>query len=225
MTSVRPLRCGACGGPVTYRAKFCAYCRAKLDFRTEPVLADRGRPACIFDLREGISPPGTRPYKDYYEPKKGIGFQMKVPDTRRALGATPPKLRDSIARLSAICHDPCGMIAVGARTHQIGAAWAGYFVTVWPARREVFARKEAMGKDTAFKDLLARQVVRELGGVGASNTLEVRCADSFFEVYVNGTKTLTFEDAHFSFGEHAWAVDAVGGTAIVTLQSFEVDEL
>jgi hypothetical protein len=219
------LRCPSCGAPVTFRARFCAYCRAALDFRSTPSLAGAGRPARIFDLKDGISLPGTKPYTNWYTPKPGVGFELKVDPGRRAYGQTDPKLRDSIARITGVCHDPYGTFAIGARAHQIGALSAGYFFVLSPSRREVFARRDIASKDDAFTTVIVRQAAHEIAGVGATNTLEVRCADSLFEVYVNGAKVTAFEDAHFCFGEHAWAVDAETAQTRVTIEKFEVEEL
>ena len=56
-------------------------------------------------------------------------------------------------------------------------------------------------------------------GVGATNDVELRFADSVFQIVLNDVRVTTIVDAAFGFGGLAWVVGSHGGPAQVLLQN------
>ena len=223
--TVHALTCPKCGAPVTFRAPFCSYCRTSLAFGGVPELSADSDPVRIFDLKEGILLPGLTA-SPIIEPKVGVGLTFTLAAASRLQRGVSPSMRDSITTITAVCHDPRGLFGVGARVHQLGTMSAAYRVYVRPAYRDFRVLRIAASDKAVFEHTVSDfQASREIQGVGAKNTLELRASDSVFHVLINGKTVKTFEDAHFCFGEHSWVVGAEAPDAKITLEHFEISAL
>ncbi len=58
-----------------------------------------------------------------------------------------------------------------------------------------------------------------IGGVGTVNDVELRFADSVFQVVLNGQRVATIVDASFGFGGLAWVVGSHPTASRVVLQA------
>jgi len=216
--SSHTLTCPQCGAPVTFRSSFCAYCRAPLAAALAPKL-ERGAPLALNDLKGGI----TLPFAQHAVPRPGRGLEFTLPETGAWREPVGPLVRDSVARVAAVCHDAHGSFGVGARCHRLGSVIAGYRVVLRPAYRDFSVVRFASYPGGVYvANVLPPRPSEMIAGVGQRNTVEIRCADSLFTVLVNDRHAHTFEDAHFVFGHDVWLVGAAQPGARVTLESVDV---
>jgi hypothetical protein len=105
--------------------------------------------------------------------------------------------------------DPNAGIGVSAR-QQEESATGGYSLLVVPYFRSVnLARVVASTTHVYSTPLHAYEFQRCVRPVGQPNEIELRCADSILQVFVNGHQVAACVDATFGFGGFCWRLQSL----------------
>jgi hypothetical protein len=158
---------------------------AALDFRSRPMPGENGL--------AGVVTAGPE------------GRLMTINGNHAYSGTLPGVLRDACVSVSAVCHEPrCGFGVTG-RVQKTGMASTSYSLMVHPDVRAYRVQRLLVTKEKSFVETLHDwEVVPAVGGIGALNRVELRYADSAFQVVINGVKVASLVDARFGFGDTGW---------------------
>lgn len=201
------LECDHCGGPVSFRAPFCAYCRAKLTWDAQVVL-ERGAAILDFDLRH-VPLPTEKPGGASFFPRRPEGTLVESGPAALLNANLPPRLRDACLVIRGTCLDVHGSISLIARTHKSQTAKVCYELVFYPAYRSYrLSRVVWLGPGIGAEIIRDFTYAEPIAGVGKSNELELRVADSLFQVHVNGTLVTSIVEEAFGFGQFGWATSS-----------------
>jgi hypothetical protein len=206
MSPARVLSCAACGAPVSFRAPSCAYCRASLSWDALPELR-RGEPVAVLAFAGGAPPPQGLLPNTRVAPGEGLVVDnVTNGSTRLAIGR---EQADGVAMVRGRCLDAHGGLGVLVRVHQAAPASIGYALRIRPALRAFTVRRFLTTAREVFHDVLRPwETVTAIGGVGATNEIELRYGDSVLHVLVNGAHLDTLVDACFGYGATCWEASA-----------------
>ena len=212
--SSKQLSCENCGGPLSYGAPFCAYCRRPLHWGRH-VAIERGEQFFFRDFRHDKLP-GSSVAQTRHD---GSLVPVEKENWER-WGSFEPKLRDACIAVRGVALDASGDFGVYARMHAQGDAKAAYQLKIYPAFRSWRLRREAwVSKATHVSPLVDWEFSPLIGGVGTVNEVELRFSDSVFQVVLNGQNAATVVDASFGFGLLGWVCGSHPGPSQVLLQS------
>ena len=212
--SSKQLSCANCGGPLSYGAPFCAYCRRPLQWGRH-VAIERGEAFFSKDFRHD-SVPGCSIAQRRHD---GALVGVEKENWER-WGSFEPKLRDACVAVRGVALDENGDFGVYARMHAQGDAKAAYQLKIYPAFRSWRLRREAwVTKATHVSSIVDWEFSPLIGGIGTVNEVELRFSDSVFQVVLNGQNAATVVDASFGFGLLGWVCGSHPGPSNVLLQS------
>jgi len=216
----RALDCNKCGGPVSFMSAFCPWCRVPLTWSDVPHL---GRGAVIVERQYGREPqlsPELAKWKGRPEPGVGVWFDMQTNKSTRGKIVRP--IADVAATLTCIVHDSGGF-GLYVRAHDAQDAVVCYVMRVRPMYRSYNFMRLASAAGVVHLDRIRPwEAVSVVRPAGQSNTIEVRCADSIFNLFVNDTHVATVVDARFGFGEVHWELSAYDAPSRICLVSASV---
>jgi hypothetical protein len=197
------LTCPKCGAPTTWNAPFCAYCRAPLTWGSSPVDLDRGDPLFALDFASDALPEGGK-----VSTQRTDGALVEIRDPRfEQYGPFAPRVRDVCIAMRGTALDDSGSFGVSARVQEEGGARTSYQLKVYPSLRAWMLRREATYTGKVYSEAIADwEHTPAVAGVGQENEIELRCADSLFQVLINGRRVVSTVDASFGFGGLAWVV-------------------
>jgi hypothetical protein len=197
------LECEHCGAPVTYKSPFCPYCRAKLTWGAHAVL-QRGAPIVHADLGRDPIPSEDGRVGEPQKRPDGVLFSPKPAKLHR--GHFAHRFRDVCAMVRGVCFEQQGTIGIMARMHKHGRSSAGYEVEIYPGFRS-FRFRRVLWVDGELQHVIVHdwEHTPAIGGPGRVNELELRCADSLFQLVVNGELVLSLVEAAFGFGQFGWS--------------------
>ena len=209
------LSCERCGGPIQYGSTFCAYCRTPLQWGRH-VAIERGEPFFTMNLAQDKLPGGGKTVTQRHD-----GTLVPVEKADWELwGEFAPKLRDGCMALRGVALDPNADFGVYVRLHSEGEAKTVYQLKIYPAFRTWRMRRESWWKTKTFADIMNDwEFCSAIRGVGQVNDVELRFADSVFQIVLNDFRVTTIVDASFGFGGLAWVVGSHGGPAQILLQN------
>ena len=212
--SSKQLSCENCGGPLSFGAPFCAYCRRPLQWGRH-VAIERGPQFFVKDFSRDAVPGSS------LAERRSDGSVITVEKQNwERWGSFEPKLRDACIAVRGVALDPSGSLGVYARMHAQGDAKAAYQLKVYPAFRSWRMRREAwVTKATHVSSLVDWEFSPLIGGVGTVNEVELRFSDSVFQVVLNGQTAATVVDASFGFGLLGWVCGSDSSPSQVLLQS------
>lgn len=212
--SSKALTCQNCGGPLSFGAPFCAYCRVPLQWGRH-VSIERGELFFSRDFSRDPLPNCT------VGKRRADGTVVALEkDNWERWGTFEPKVRDACVALRGVALDANGGLGVYARVHTQGDTKAAYQLKIYPAFRSWRLRREAWSKKTTHTQAIVDwEFSPYIGGVGVSNEVELRFADSVFQVVLNGHSVATMVDASFGFGMLGWVVGSFPTTAEVLVQA------
>ena len=196
------LSCDHCGGPVTYQAPFCPFCRAAQSWDAHVVLR---RGAILADVDTVQQPLPTRSSTPFGRRVDG-GVLLEPSAGKIQKGLFPFDLRDACVRVRATALDAGATFGLLFRVCSHGDTEAGYDLQVFPAFRSFRLRRLLWHKGKLQEVVLHRwehgTVVRPFG---QTNDLELRGADAVFQIVINGMLTATVLDAAFCYGAVGWS--------------------
>ncbi len=198
------LECTHCGAPVTYKVPFCPYCRAKLAWDAHLML-QRAAPFAMLDLARDPLPAEEKRWTDPVQRPDGT---LLVPDPSKLhRGHFRLQLRNACCVVAGVCLDPHGILGIMARMHKHGRSACGYQLAVYPAFKS-FRFRRLLWIDGELQHVITHdwEFAPQIAGVGQSNEVELRAADSLFQILVNGEITASIVDACFGFGQFGWCV-------------------
>jgi hypothetical protein len=204
----RNLSCERCGGPVAFQAPFCGYCRAPIHWSPLLDIEPAGDFAAL-DLREQALPGEQGLAKVISAGPEGR--LLTINGTAAYSGTLPKALRDACVSIRAVCFEPsCGFGVIG-RVQKTGTASSSYSLMVHPAVRAYRVQRLLVTKHRTHVEALHDwEVVPAVGGLGVVNHVELRYADSAFQVVINGVKVASLVDARFGFGAVGWRATSYG---------------
>ena len=212
--SSKQLSCENCGGPLSFGAPFCAYCRRPLHWGRH-VAIERGEQFFVKDFSRDAVPGSSLAQRR----TDGSVITVEQQNWER-WGSFEPKLRDACIAIRGVALDASGSLGVYARMHAQGDAKAAYQLKVYPAFRSWRMRREAwVTKATHVSSLVDWEFSPLIGGVGTVNEVELRFSDSVFQVVLNGQTAATVVDASFGFGLLGWVCGSDSSPSQVLLQS------
>jgi hypothetical protein len=224
MSGPRILACPSCGGPVRYEVAFCAYCRAPLTWE-RPIALERGaalvRRAYPSDplLGADMLSPGTwerRPDGHAIRPRPG-GFVWAQAKLQAA---------DLAASVEGVALDRDGSFGVCVRAYHDGPFLGAYVAMVAPGFRSVrLVRLVEGGAVSEMSKLMDWTSHPCVAPVGQPNQVELRTADTLFQLFVNGTRVLSISHAGIGFGAYGWRVASLDQAATVILRRMDVFEI
>jgi len=212
--SARQLSCENCGGPLSYGAQFCAYCRRPLHWGRH-IAIERGEQFFAKDFsRDAVPGAGT------IAQRRADGALIPVEkENWERWGSFEPKLRNACIAVRGVALDNSGDLGVYARMHAQGDAKAAYQLKVYPAYRSWRFRKEAWAtKTTHVSSIVDWEFSPVIGGINTINEVELRFSDSVFQIVLNGQNVATVVDASFGFGLLGWVCGSHPGPSNVLLQ-------
>ena len=209
------LTCESCGGPLAYGAPSCAYCRAPQTWE-RLVSIERGSPFLSIDLARE---PMTHPPKSASRQADGLLITTSVADWT-SWHRFGPKLRNGCVAVTGKSLDPTGVFGLYARMHAEGEALAAYELMIYPRYRAWRLRRELWWPSKAYASVIVDwERAPAILGVGHDNEVELRFADSVFQIVCNGHRVSTLVDASFGFGMVGWIGGSVGGPARTLLRT------
>ena len=206
MSGPNVLACPKCGGPTAFQSPFCVYCRAPLTWGTVPALA-RGPILFHADVTKDPLPrrPATEKINEQRSPQ---GVEVTCAGTKSLTGELGPPRRHGCIVVRASTLDTHAVVGVVARRQTIPGA-CGYFLQVFPYYRTVQLTRYASTATGAYASAIHDSEFHpRVLGLGQLNEIELRCADSIFQVFVNGHHLATCIDAALGFGGFGWRVEA-----------------
>jgi hypothetical protein len=221
MIARRALECGRCGAPVNYMAAFCGYCRSPLTFGADLSIAS-GAPEHNLDFKAGDLAPGIERASGVM-PRKGAGLEFFVAQGKTQPWSITPGMTDLTARVAGVCKDTQGGFGLRVRVHVVGSSSIGYRLRVRPATRQFrFERFVESSKELAAEALADWQSHAAVRGVDEPNEIEVRVADSVFQLFVNGARVGSVLDARLGYGSTGFEASSYGTHAHVVIESIRV---
>jgi hypothetical protein len=213
---MKVMACERCGGPLTYGAAFCAYCRTPLQWSRHLVI-ERGEPYFTSDFSRDPLPGG---WKTITQRPDGTLVDIEK-DNWELWGQFGSKqLKDGCVAVRGVAMDPDGSLGVYARLHQEGEAKTVYQVKVYPAFRVWRMRRESWWKTKTYVDVINDwEFHPAIRGVGQVNDVELRFADSVFQIVLNDVRVSTIVDASFGFGGIAWVAASHSARSRILLQN------
>jgi hypothetical protein len=198
----RGVSCDHCGAPVTFQAPFCSYCRAVLTWGSSLDI-EPGKVFTALDLtRDAL--PGTEGWTKVLSAVQD-GKIITIDGEGSHSGTFPFVLRDACISASAVCLEPNVAFGVTGRLHKAGAATSTYVAQIHAAVRAYRVQRILWTMKENYIDVIRDwEFVPAIGGIGTLNHLEMRFADSVFQVLINGTNVASFVDAKFGFGHVGW---------------------
>ena len=204
MTEPAVLTCPGCGAPAMFNAPFCTHCRNPLTWGAVPFLG-RGKliARCDAALEEL---PRRGPLGALDVTRTPQGAQVTVGGRKAVNGQLGPRRRHGCIVVDAMTLDGNAAIGAAARQQELGAA-GGYAMLVVPHFRSVnLAVVVSSPKHVYSKPLHAFEYQSQVRPSGQPNEIEIRCADSIVQVFVNGRNVAACVDATFGFGGFCWRV-------------------
>jgi hypothetical protein len=191
----RVLECSQCGGPVRFRAAFCAYCRSPLVWDAAPLI-ERG--GLLFSTRYESGPEEAHLVAS--PSARADGGLVTVTGLYRSIDMEV-QVRDSATSVEAAALDRAGEISVVVRAFDDGPLFSCYAASIVPAFRRLHLARVIEGAGFSTSDVLAEwQICSAVRPTGELNHLELRIADSLLEVHVNGTCVLARVEEGIAFG-------------------------
>ena len=213
--SAAVLTCEHCGGPLAYAAPTCAYCHAPQQWERH-VSIERGS---AFVEAALAHEPMTDPPRQASRRADGLLLDIEKADWH-VWHRFGPRIRNGCVAVRGRALDGNGSFGAYARMHAEGEARAAYALMVYPVHRAWRLRRELWWPSAAFADvILDWEHTTALAGVGQDNEVELRFADSVFQVVFNGHRVATLIDASFGFGMLGWVAGSMLGPARVLLRT------
>jgi hypothetical protein len=195
---------------VSFGAPFCAYCRGPLTWGAIPLLG-RGDLVMHCDATQvGVLP--KRGPVQANETKAPNGVLVTVPGMRAVTGELGARRRHGCIVIRVTALDPWSSVGVAARRHAAPGS-CGYSLQVIPFYRVVNLSRFASTSKSAYIDPMHEYEFHPATmGLGAPNEIELRCADSILQIFVNGQQVGACLDATFGFGGFGWRVESTSTT-------------
>lgn len=201
------LSCPSCGGPIAFGTPFCVYCRGPLTWGSIPLL-NRGRLIAHIDATRDVLPrkieipPGS-------EIRGPQGVQITVGPAKAFNGEVALPRRHGCIVVRATAVDPNAGVGVVARRHaQPGAC--GYALIAVPFYRVIDYTRYVATSVTGYTDDLKRfEFHPGVAPLGQPNEIELRCADSIHQIFINGHHVGACIDATFGFGGFGWRLESM----------------
>jgi hypothetical protein len=131
-----------------------------------------------------------------------------------------PQLRNGCVAVRGRALDSHGIFGLYARMHAEGDARAAYELMVYPAHRAWRMRRTLWLQSEAHTDvILDWEHTSLLAGVGNESEVELRFADSVFQVVLNGRRVATLIDASYGFGMLGWVAGSMRAPARLVLHA------
>ena len=223
MSALRPksLECPSCGAPVGFQAPFCPYCRAEIAWGNTVPLERGARLRACDATREDLPVHDGIPIRGAGRNQEGT--LIKLEQNKAFDDQFPVSLCDACIAVVARVDDKNGSVGVVARIHDLGKSTGGYDLMIHPAYRSFRLSRVVLCKERAFREVIRSwEVAPCIGGVGVWNQVELRCADSLFEIVVNGQRVCTLTDARFGYGRFGWRVHGREGPTSAVIRSVEL---
>jgi hypothetical protein len=213
--SARVLTCEQCGGPLVYGAPACAYCHAPQQWE-RLVSIERGS---AFVENAFVQEPMLDLPREATRREDGILLDIEKRNWH-VWHRFGPHLRNGCFAVRGRALDPHGIFGIYARMHTEGQARAAYELMVYPAHRAWRMRRTLWWPSETHTDVvLDWEHTSLLAGVGSENEVELRCADSVFQVVFNGHRVATLIDASFGFGMLGWVAGSMRAPARLMLHA------
>lgn len=212
--SPRILECARCGGPVGFRAPFCAYCRSPLAWDVAPSI-ERGE--LLYSKRY------DGPRDESCLAQIGEGGLMAV--NEQVYGRIDPdyQARDTATSIEGIALDRAGGLCVMVRAFADGDIFSGYVASIVPAFGCLRLTRIVEGLGASTADVLADwEPCSAVRPHGQPNVLELRAADSLLEVHVNGQRVLAVVHAGLSFGASGFRLFSIEKEARFVMRRLDV---
>jgi hypothetical protein len=197
------LTCRACGAPITFGAPFCSYCRAPAVWG-DTVDLERGDDVVAFDMVRGSPPanvPGTHT-------RAGLLVESKADTFSHHVVSRP--MRDACVTIRGTTLDASGTLGIFARLNTQGSIKTAYDLRVYPALRSFTFRRIVWGtKKTHASAMRESEHSRFILPPNTMNEIELRYADSVFQIVINGKRVATVIDPSFGYGAVAWRAGAM----------------
>lgn len=211
------LECDHCGGPVPFRAPFCAYCRAPLTWEGTPRL-ERGAPFLSKRYpRDGAQLTFTTTRAEHV----AEGTILHVQNPTRFLELDRPT-RDVCAVLDAVTLDRGAAFGVVVRSFVDAELFSGYAAMICPGFRSLRLARIVEGATVSTMRVLSDwEMTEAMRPQGQPNQIEIRVADSLFEVLVNDVRVISTLESGVVFGAVGFRVFSLERVSRVLLRSLE----
>ncbi len=175
------------------------------------------------DLTRGVILPGVEKLP-FAESIANVGLAISPPSARTVNGTVDPSCTDQSVLVAGTCHDAHGALGVMLRVTDIGTSRCGYIVVVRPSYQQWSVLRFVNTKAGLNLEPFETKTHEAIAGIGHPNVVELRAAESWFELRINDQRVTTFEDASFGFGLAGWHVTSYGAARVV-LTRFEAVDL
>jgi hypothetical protein len=136
------------------------------------------------------------------------GVEITCGAAKAVTGEMGPPRRHGCIVVRATAIDPNASVGVAARRHAAPGA-CGYSLQVLPFYRVVDLERYAATTNAAYTSgICSYEFHASVAPLGQPNEVELRCADSILQVFVNGALVSACVDATFGFGGFGFRLES-----------------